>query len=62
MEQQKSNMPQFEYVKMHPARWNLLDMINLIGRASVPATLFYDIDVTWTEALREQYAQASCCD
>jgi pyruvate/2-oxoglutarate dehydrogenase complex dihydrolipoamide acyltransferase (E2) component len=46
----------FQYVKLHHARWNLVDMINTAGRASIPATLFYDIDVTWTEALREKFA------
>jgi pyruvate/2-oxoglutarate dehydrogenase complex dihydrolipoamide acyltransferase (E2) component len=43
----------FEYVKLHPARWNLLDMINTVGRASIPATLFYDIDMTWAEQQRK---------
>jgi pyruvate/2-oxoglutarate dehydrogenase complex dihydrolipoamide acyltransferase (E2) component len=51
-----SKTPDFEYVKLHHARWNLVDMINTAGRASIPATLFYDIDVSWTEALRAKFA------
>ena len=35
-------------------------MINLIGRASVPATLFYDIDVTWTEDIRAKFESLGC--
>jgi pyruvate/2-oxoglutarate dehydrogenase complex dihydrolipoamide acyltransferase (E2) component len=46
----------FEYVKLHPARWNLLDMIGLVARPAIPATLFYDIDVSWTESLRRKFA------
>lgn len=46
----------FEYVKLHRARWNLIDMIKIVSSASIPATLFYDIDVSWTEALRDRYA------
>jgi len=48
--------PDFEYVKLHHARWNIFDMINTAGRAAIPATLFYDIDISWTEALREKFA------
>jgi pyruvate/2-oxoglutarate dehydrogenase complex dihydrolipoamide acyltransferase (E2) component len=48
----------FEYVKIHHARWNLIDMINLVARPSVPATLFYDIDMTWSEALRKKFNDA----
>lgn len=35
-------------------RWNVLDMINVIGRGSVPTYMFYEIDMTWAESLREQ--------
>lgn len=52
------NKPLFEYVRMHPARWNLVDLINLVAKASVPATLFYDIDVTWLEGLRERFSNS----
>lgn len=36
------------------ARWNVLDMINVIGRGSVPTYMFYEIDMTWAETLRQQ--------
>lgn len=45
----------FERVKLAPARLNLVDMINTVGRASVPATMFYDIDMTCAEALRSRF-------
>ena len=48
----------FEYVKLHPARWNLIDLINLVAKPSVPATLFYDIDATWAEQLRSRFERA----
>lgn len=35
-------------------RWNVLDMINVIGRGSVPTYMFYEIDMTWAEELRLQ--------
>lgn len=35
-------------------RWNVLDMINVIGRGSVPTYMFYEIDMTWAEQLRLQ--------
>ena len=37
----------YEYVSLHPARLNLLDLINIVGRASIPATLFYDIEMSF---------------
>lgn len=36
------------------ARWNVLDMINVIGRGSVPTYMFYEIDMTWAETLRAE--------
>jgi len=31
-------------------------MIKIVSSAAIPATLFYDIDASWTEALRERFA------
>ncbi len=33
-------------------RWNVLDMISVIGRGTVPTCLLYEVDMTWAEALR----------
>jgi pyruvate/2-oxoglutarate dehydrogenase complex dihydrolipoamide acyltransferase (E2) component len=33
-------------------RWNVLDMISVIGRGTVPTCLLYEIDMSWAEALR----------
>lgn len=35
-------------------RWNVLDLIQIIGRDSVPTYLFCDIDMTWAEELRKK--------
>lgn len=48
----------YEYVGLHPGRLNLLDMINIVGRASIPATLFYDIDMSWLEGIKKQFTDA----
>jgi pyruvate/2-oxoglutarate dehydrogenase complex dihydrolipoamide acyltransferase (E2) component len=53
-----SDSKPYEYVKIHHARWNLIDMIQFVARPSVPATLFYDIDMSWSEALRKKYNDA----
>jgi pyruvate/2-oxoglutarate dehydrogenase complex dihydrolipoamide acyltransferase (E2) component len=37
-------------------RWNLLDLIQMVGRESIPTYLFYDVDMTWVENLRKQFA------
>lgn len=33
-------------------RWNVLDMINIVGHGSVPTYLWADIDMTWAENMR----------
>ena len=33
-------------------RWNVLDMISVIGHGSVPTCLLYEVDMTWAEDLR----------
>jgi pyruvate/2-oxoglutarate dehydrogenase complex dihydrolipoamide acyltransferase (E2) component len=53
-----SDSKTYEYVKIHNARWNLIDMINLVAKPSVPATLFYEIDMSWSEDLRKRYTDA----
>jgi len=50
--------PDYEYVSLHPARLNLLDMINTVGRASIPATLFYDIDMEWLAGIKKRFTDA----
>ncbi|PWT95567.1 MAG: hypothetical protein C5B53_11220 [Candidatus Melainabacteria bacterium] len=46
----KSRGFSFSWLTRH--RWNVLDMINVVGRGSVPTYLFYDVDMTWAETLR----------
>lgn len=35
-------------------RWNVLDLINVINKGSVPTLMTCDIDMTWAETLRTQ--------
>ncbi|HEY9773523.1 MAG TPA: 2-oxo acid dehydrogenase subunit E2 [Planktothrix sp.] len=51
-------VPSFEYVKLPDERLNIVDMISLVGRAAIPATLFYDVDATWAEMIRETLSNA----
>lgn len=34
------------------ARWNVLDLINVFGRQSIPTYIFLDVDMTFVESLR----------
>jgi pyruvate/2-oxoglutarate dehydrogenase complex dihydrolipoamide acyltransferase (E2) component len=42
----------FHFSKLPRLRWNILDMINIVGAGSVPTYFFLDIDMTWAEELR----------
>ena len=48
-------MSSFEYVKLPNERLNIVSLISGVGRAAIPATLFYDVDATWAEDVRERY-------
>ncbi|MBY0551160.1 MAG: 2-oxo acid dehydrogenase subunit E2 [Candidatus Obscuribacterales bacterium] len=53
----KKGKPNFRFSALNRARWNLLDMVGVVGKGSVPTYLFLDIDMTWAEDLRAQYNQ-----
>ena len=38
-------------------RWNVLDMILIVGHGAIPTYLFCDIDMTWAEELRSSANQ-----
>jgi len=38
-------------------RWNVLDMIYIVGHGAIPTYLFCDIDMTWAEDLRRRFNQ-----
>lgn len=44
----------FHLSELPRLRWNILDMINIVGGDSVPTYFFLDIDMTWLEDLRAQ--------
>src|SRR5271167_2816837 len=48
--------PDFCTLGLARSRWNVLDLIKMVGRESIPAYLFYDIDMTWAENLRKKFA------
>lgn len=41
-------------------RWNVLDMINIVGNGAVPTYMFYDVDMTWVESLRARMKEVGC--
>lgn len=47
--------PAFSVCEEHRARWNVLDMITVVAKGSVPTYMFMDIDMTWAENLRSQF-------
>lgn len=47
----------FHFSKLPRLRWNILDMINIVGKDSVPTYFFQDIDMTWVEDLRANLAK-----
>jgi len=42
----------FSMANLPRPRWNVLDMISIIGKESIPTYLFCDIDMTFAEELR----------
>jgi pyruvate/2-oxoglutarate dehydrogenase complex dihydrolipoamide acyltransferase (E2) component len=57
MEENNSPNPPFSVTEEHRARWNVLDMITVVAKGTVPTYLFMDIDMTWAESLRGQMKQ-----
>lgn len=43
------------YSWLDRSRWNVLDLITIIGRQAVPTTIFCDVDMTWAEVLRKKF-------
>lgn len=52
--------PKFTLSWLARCRWNVLDMINIVGNGSVPTYMFYDIDMTWIENLRSRMKDLGC--
>lgn len=48
----QSSRKGFQFSRLPRLRWNLLDLINIVGADSVPTYLFQDIDMTWAEEFR----------
>ena len=47
----------YSIAEMPRARGGILDVIHLVGKPAPAATLFLDVDMTWAENLRKEYAQ-----
>lgn len=52
MENEQKPNKSFHFSELPRLRWNILDMINIVGADSVPTYFFLDIDMTWIEELR----------
>ncbi|MBK9142996.1 MAG: 2-oxo acid dehydrogenase subunit E2 [Candidatus Melainabacteria bacterium] len=44
----------FSIAEIARPRWNVLDLINIVNKGSVPTLLLCDVDMTWAENLRVQ--------
>jgi pyruvate/2-oxoglutarate dehydrogenase complex dihydrolipoamide acyltransferase (E2) component len=44
----------YAIIDEHRSRWNVLDMIQVIAKGTVPTYVFMDVDMTWVEELRGQ--------
>jgi pyruvate/2-oxoglutarate dehydrogenase complex dihydrolipoamide acyltransferase (E2) component len=49
--------PNFTLSSLARARWNILDMVVVVGKHSVPTYFFLDVDMTWAENLRQQFSK-----
>lgn len=56
MSSNSKEQPDFCNHGLPRSRWNVLDLIKMVGRESIPSYLFYDIDMTWAENLRQKFA------
>ena len=52
MSDEQNKEKAYSYSKLSRLRWNILDMVNIVGGDSVPTYFFQDIDMTWIEELR----------
>ncbi len=46
----------YQFAPLNRCRWNVLDLITVVARHSVPTYLFFDIDMSWAENLRSKFA------
>ncbi len=44
-----------KYSWLHRARWNVVDLVTIIGHDARPATIYYDIDMTWVKSLKKTF-------
>ncbi|HEY9754873.1 MAG TPA: 2-oxo acid dehydrogenase subunit E2 [Oculatellaceae cyanobacterium] len=44
----------YAVIDEHRSRWNVLDMIQVIAKGTVPTYMMMDVDMTWAEELRGQ--------
>lgn len=51
----QSGQSNFNDTSIPKVRKNVIDMIRLCGVPSIPAYLFYDLDMTWAEELRKKF-------
>ncbi len=57
MGDQDKKKKSFSLSSLPRLRWNILDMVNIVGGDSVPTYFFQDIDMTWAEELRATLAK-----
>lgn len=47
--------PAFTYSQLERSRWNVLDLITIVSKDAVPATVFCDVDMEWVKELKGEF-------
>ncbi len=54
MNSDNRTQPVFSISSLSRSRWNVLDLMQVVGKGSIPTYLLRDVDMTWAENLRER--------
>ncbi|HNB21600.1 MAG TPA: hypothetical protein PKZ32_04250 [Candidatus Melainabacteria bacterium] len=49
--------PNLTYSHLERCRWNVLDLLTVVGKNALPSTLFCDIDMGWVEKQKESFSE-----
>ncbi len=52
----RNSAARYSLSSLDRCRWNVLDLITFVARNSVPTYILCDIDMSWAEKIRQEYA------
>lgn len=55
---EKMDEPRLRYSSVERDRWNVLDLLNLFGRQAASTYIYYDIDMSWVNDRRAEFAKS----